>query len=279
MKKTLIAGLGLTAVFLAPAGTATAADIKLYTINCGEVGMLDLSVFARGGEFDGQQNEAADACFLIRHPKGDLLWDTGLPKAIAETEGGITNGAFKLVMPVTLEAQLTEIGVSAEDIEYVSVSHAHFDHTGNLNDYAGSTWIVHENEYTNMFNEQTRANPAATASYNKLDQSEKITFSGDHDVFGDGSVTILSLPGHTPGHTALLVNLEKAGPVLLSGDLYHLTRARELRTIPTFNTSPEDTLKSMDRFEKIARDTGARVVIQHEKSDVNKMPQIPAYLD
>lgn len=253
--------------------------IKLYTINCGEVTMNDLGLFARGGEFDGMTNQASDACFLIRHPKGDLLWDTGLPSAIAEQQNGLTNGRYVLKVPVTLSAQLEQIGVNANDIEFLSISHSHFDHTGNMNDYSGATWLVHENEYQVLFNEQTAANPQAMASYNKLAESETVKFTGDYDVFGDGSVTILDLPGHTPGHTALKIELKNAGTVMLSGDLYHLTESRELRTIPTFNTDVDQTLASMDRFEAIAKETGALVVIQHEMDDVNALPQIPAHLD
>lgn len=241
--------------------------------------MNDLSLFARGGEFDGKTNQAADACFLVRHPNGDLLWDTGLPSAIAEQKDGLTNGPYVLKVPVTLADQLQEIDVTAEDIDYLSISHSHFDHTGNMNDYAGATWLVHENEYNALFNEQTAANPQAMASYNKLADSEKVMFTEDHDVFGDGSVTILALPGHTPGHTALRVRLKNAGTVMLSGDLYHLTESRELRTIPTFNTDVDQTLASMDRFEAIAKQEKARVVIQHEMDDVSKMPALPGYLD
>jgi glyoxylase-like metal-dependent hydrolase (beta-lactamase superfamily II) len=259
--------------------SAHAADIKLYTIGCGEVDMLDLAIFARGGEFDGRQNKAADACFLIRHPKGDLLWDTGLPKSIAAQKDGVTNGPFALRIPVTLEEQLAQINVSASDIDYVSISHSHFDHAGNLNDYAAATWLVHENEYDAMFSDAARANPQLIAGYNKMEDAEKIIFQGDYDVFGDGSVMILAMPGHTPGHTVLHVNLENNGPVLLTGDLYHLTEARKLRTIPTFNSDVEQTLASMDRFETLAKEIGARVVIQHEKADIDAMPDLPKYLD
>ena len=98
--------------------------------------------------------------------------------------------------------------------------------------------------------------------------------SGDVDVFGDGSVTALHLPGHTPDHMALLVKLA-SGPVLLSGDTYHSREAREKRGVPPFNTSREQTLQSMDRFEKVAKDTGAKVVIQHEPRDIGLLPAFP----
>ena len=78
------------------------------------------------------------------------------------------------------------------------------------------------------------------------------------DIFGDGSVVALHLPGHTPDHLALLVKLA-SGPVLLSGDLYHSREAREKRGVPPFNTSRDQTLQSMDKFEKLAKDTGAKV--------------------
>lgn len=278
MRNALIASIGFaSALFLTPA--TSAADIKLYTFNCGEIDMNDLSLFARGGEFDGKTNKAGDACFLIRHPKGDLLWDTGLPKAIAEAEDGIVNGPYKLTLKTTLESQLTQIGVTAADIEYLSISHSHFDHTGNMNDYASATWLVHEDEYADMFSDEKRSNPQSMAAYNQLENSKTVKFSGDYDVFGDGTVKIMEMPGHTPGHTTLTVELENSGTVMLSGDLYHLTESRELRTVPTFNTDPEETLNSMDRFEAFAAENNARVVIQHEKADTRKLPKLPEYLD
>ena len=73
---------------------------------------------------------------------------------------------------------------------------------------------------------------------------------------------------------ALLVKLA-SGPVLLSGDLYHSTIAREKRAVPGFNTSREETLASMDKFEALARRLNARVVIQHEPNDIGKLPALP----
>jgi glyoxylase-like metal-dependent hydrolase (beta-lactamase superfamily II) len=97
---------------------------------------------------------------------------------------------------------------------------------------------------------------------------------GDVDVFGDGSVVAMNLPGHTPGHMALLVKLA-SGPVLLSGDLYHSDEARVKKGIPPFNTSRADTLASIDRFERVAKNLGAKVIIQHEPADIAKLPAFP----
>jgi len=101
-----------------------------------------------------------------------------------------------------------------------------------------------------------------------------IKANADVDIFGDGSVLTLHLPGHTPDHMALLVNL-RSGPVMLTGDLYHSTEAREKRGVPPFNSSREQTLASMDKFEAKAKETGAKVIIQHEPADISKLPAFP----
>ena len=98
-------------------------------------------------------------------------------------------------------------------------------------------------------------------------------------MFGDGSVVILEMPGHTPGHTALLVGLPESGPVLLSGDLYHRAESRELGRVPRFNSDEAQTRVSMAAFEQLAQELGARVIIQHETSDVATLPEPPGFLN
>jgi glyoxylase-like metal-dependent hydrolase (beta-lactamase superfamily II) len=262
------------------AGTTAAEDsVKLYTLDCGRIEMLDLDLFADNGVFKGRKNSAADACYLIRHPKGDLLWDTGLPEALHEQKDGLTNGPFHVSKPKTLKGQLAEIGVKPSDIDYVSVSHSHFDHAANLNDYAASTWIVHEKEYAHMFSDRARADAQSFAAYDKMENAEKVMFDAPHDVFGDGAVEIVPMPGHTPGHSVLKLELKNAGTILLTGDLYHLQESRDLKTVPRFNTNAADTRASFEAFEALAKATNARVVIQHVAADFDAMPQIPEYLD
>ena len=99
---------------------------------------------------------------------------------------------------------------------------------------------------------------------------------GDHDVFGDGRVVILELPGHTPGHGGLLVRLADFGPVLLSGDLYHFRREIGKRNVSRWNTSRADTLASIERFEAMVSKLQPTVVVQHEPADVKLLPLFPA---
>jgi glyoxylase-like metal-dependent hydrolase (beta-lactamase superfamily II) len=91
-------------------------------------------------------------------------------------------------------------------------------------------------------------------------------------------VRIIQSPGHTVGHTVLLVQLADAGPILLSGDLWHLAESRERRRVPPFNFDRTQTLASMDKVEALVAATGARVVIQHEAADIAALPRFPEYL-
>ena len=253
--------------------------MRLYAFDCGRIEMTDLSLFTQGSEYDGQTTYASVMCFFIRHPKGDLLWDAGIPASFHEAPEPVAIGPFTMDMPKTIEGQLAEIGLAVEDVDYFSPSHSHFDHIGDANRFAGATLIVDKDERAYMFRDEARADAENFALYSALEGAETMEFDGDHDVFGDGTVTILDMPGHTPGHKSLLVKLENSGPVLLSGDLYHLQRSREERLVPKFNTDVEATLASMDRFEEIAKDTGARVVIQHVMADYEALPRLPGYLD
>lgn len=253
--------------------------VKLYAFDCGRIDMLDLSLFAQDDVYDGRQNSAAIMCFLIRHPNGDLMWDAGLPDALNEQEGGVTNGPFHVAVPNTLASQLDAVGVSPAEIEFFSVSHSHFDHVGNAPMFAGSTFLVDKDERAYMFRDEARADAQSFAAVAPLETARTEEFDGDYDVFGDGSVMILAMPGHTPGHTTLKVELANTGTVLLSGDLYHLLESRERRTVPIFNTDVEATLASMDRFERVAADTDARVIIQHSMEHYEELPRAPEYLD
>lgn len=254
-------------------------NVKLYALECGRIDMLDLGIFASNKAFDGRTHKAVTSCYLIRHPKGDLLWDTGLPDSLNDTNGGITNGPFHISVPITLESQLAILGLKADDIEFLSLSHTHFDHAGNAGRYASANFVVHAAELDHMFSEKARAQTPIFASYSALENAQQTIFTGEHDVFGDGSVKIIEAQGHTPGHTILKLELKNSGTILLTGDLYHLNESRKLRTVPVFNTDEAETLRSMDKFEALAKETNARVIIQHSIQDFEELPKLPLYLD
>jgi glyoxylase-like metal-dependent hydrolase (beta-lactamase superfamily II) len=100
--------------------------------------------------------------------------------------------------------------------------------------------------------------------------------SGDRDVFGDGSVTMLAMPGHTKGETALLVKLPQSGPVLLSGDVVHFEEQIGNNGVPPFNIDRAESLASMERMNRIAKQLNAKLVVQHDADDIGKLPAFPA---
>lgn len=256
-----------------------APDIRLYTFDGGTVGVNRLELFAQDEAYQGQTATFADAFYVIRHPKGTLMWDAGLPEQLVALGEPFTDasGAFTVSRADSVATQLAQIGLTPADIDYLALSHTHFDHSGHAEAIAEATWLVQEAEYEWITSpEMQEQQPDMYNAVNDLKNIRKI--KGDYDVFGDGTVVIKAMPGHTPGHCALYLNLPEAGPMLLSGDLYHLSLSRAHKRVPLFNTDVKQTLESMDAFEAFAESTGARVYLQHSREDFEKMPKAPNYL-
>jgi len=251
-------------------------EIKLYALNCGEVKVSDFGVFSDTGDYDGMKADFSDTCFLIQHPKGTFMWDTGLPDALIK--GSITNGPFQLSKSVTIEEQLAKIKMKITDITYVSVSHTHFDHTGGLDNFSNSTWILNKMElHFAKTNPLGNADDLSTKKH--WSAVKKKIINTDYDVFNDGTVKIIKTPGHTPGHQSLVLQLPKSGTVILSGDVYHQRSSFEPLRIPVFNTNRADTIASSERIKGILKNTNGRLIIQHDATDYAGLPKFPLYLE
>ena len=269
--------LGLAAIglaFAAPvAGQPSEADIEMWRLDCGTLELSDSASFSDGHLYDGQPRTLTDSCYLIRNGDRYLLWDTGLPAALAN--GPVTSGVYTVSLGSSIAEQLAELDLAPADITFVGLSHYHFDHVGQAPVFAGSTLLINEREIAAVAEGANADATEALASW--LENRQRVTsFARDHDVFGDGSVTILATPGHTPGHSALLVRLPERGDFLLSGDLYHFREQIENRGVPQFNTDRADTLASMERFLQIDEALDAIIVIQHDPGDIERLPTFPA---
>jgi glyoxylase-like metal-dependent hydrolase (beta-lactamase superfamily II) len=250
-------------------------EIRLYALDCGRAKIKNMGFFSDTGEYDGKSGSIVAPCFLVRHPKGWLLWDTGLSE---KTASSMKEGGIEMSVPVTLAEQLKRLGLAPADVTYVAFSHMHFDHTSNANEFGASTWILNRAELTWALGTPTPFGVMPdTFSNHKTAKTQVI--DGDHDVFGDGRVRILKAPGHTPGHQVLRLRLKKAGVVILSGDLYHSRANRKFRRVPVFNYNRADTLASMDRIERIVSNTKARLIIQHDPADFRTLPKFPGYIN
>jgi N-acyl homoserine lactone hydrolase len=244
-------------------------SLRLYVLDCGRI------TVANGDSMGFKPGELATAnmvtpCFLITHPKGTMMWDTGeIPDgAFASGVAPQKQGAFTVDRP--LLPQLAAIGYTPADITYLALSHYHGDHVANANAFAGSTCIVQQGDRDAIFGPRPDTNQrlgavAAPAFFTELAKSKTILLKGeDHDVFGDGSVVIKFTPGHTPGHQSLFLKLAKTGPVLLSGDLYHYPEEITYKRIPSFDFDKDQTARSRAMIEDFVKKNHAQLWIQHD---------------
>jgi N-acyl homoserine lactone hydrolase len=250
---------------------ASKPDVKLYQLVGGSIFVKKLEVFSQDTTYTGQTKQFTNAYYVISHPKGNLMWDAGLPEELVLPEPyDEPSGVYAVKRPDSLIYQLKSIGFKIDDFKYFAMSHSHFDHTGHANYMKDATWIVQENEYNSVAGDSAKVKNPAIAALLKV---EKI--NGDHDVFGDGTVVIKYMPGHTIGHQVLYVEvagLEK--PVLLTGDLYHFEENRTHKEVPSFNYDVKQTLESMDTFEAFAKEKNAEVIIQHSPIAFEKLEKL-----
>jgi N-acyl homoserine lactone hydrolase len=255
-------------------------SVRLYIFDCGNL-KIDPTPYGFTKD-DLATTDMSVPCFLVAHPRGTLMWDTGvLPDSVlASASGGsVTQGRVTVTKP--LKAQLAEAGYTPADITYLALSHCHFDHTANSNDFAGATWLARQAERDAMFSQPTTyARCNNPENFNALRNSKTVILKDeDHDVFGDGTVILKSAPGHTPGHQVLFLKLRKTGPILLSGDLYHYPEERAQHHVPTTDFNREQTAATREAIEAFLKKSGAQLWIQHDSTANAKLKKAPAYYD
>ncbi|MBX7526104.1 N-acyl homoserine lactonase family protein [Qipengyuania vesicularis] len=272
-KKLILAALS-ACVFATPLSAQDAPDIELWRLDCGIIQLSDAAPFSDTHLWDGDERTLTDSCYLIRHGDQHMLWDTGLPSALKGTSA--TQWVFTLSVERTITEQLADLGLTPEDIDFVGISHYHNDHIGQASEFAHAKLLIGRGDAEAVASgamEETRAQLAPWLAEGA--EGEVTRIGMDHDVFQDGSVVIKGMPGHTPGHSTLLVRLPETGDVMLTGDLYHFEEQVENKGIPVFNTNRADTLASFHRFDQMAENLGATVIIQHDPRHIDRLPAFP----
>lgn len=277
LKHMLGLALGYMALAVTPTAAQTtpgAAGLEIWRLDCGEIQVTNLNVFSDAYLYEGQQKRLIASCYLIKHGDRYLLWDTGLSGAM---EGQTReDGPFRMSLRERIVPQLARLNVRPEQISFVGISHYHFDHTGQLADFPGATLLIGTPDWEVVRSGQ--GPEGLSAPFQRwIDGGGTVTpVGGDRDVFGDGSVVMLNLPGHTPGHHGLLVRLAGGRNFLLSGDQFHFNEQIANAGVPSFNVNRADTLASSARMLAIADNLDAELVIQHEPADIAKLPAVPA---
>jgi glyoxylase-like metal-dependent hydrolase (beta-lactamase superfamily II) len=255
----------------ASASAQNAPEVTLTRFDCGKTTTLtDVSRFSDVSAFKGLNIQLTFSCYLVKHGNDYLVWDTGNPAA--------TGGTPAPTAPQSsLVEQLAQLHLNPSQITFVGISHYHGDHVGQVASFPQATLLIGKGDWDAL--NETKPNPGV----NPANFAHWITgggkvepLPGDKDVFGDGSVIMLNMPGHTPGHHSLLVKLKDKGNVLITGDLAHFRENYDSNGVPTFNTSRAETLASLDRFKQLAKNLNATVIIQHDARDIEKLPVFPA---
>jgi N-acyl homoserine lactone hydrolase len=258
-------------VAFAPAALAQNQGVeRLYIFECGQGHTGDMSRWTPGQNVNVPK-DIVDNCYLIKHAQGYFLWDTGVVDTTpTDTPPSADPTALVWRRPKTLAAQLAEVGVKPDDIKYVAVSHTHPDHIGNVELFPKAMLLVQKAEYEWP---DAKGGP-------RFSPAHPVTrLEGDHDVFGDGSVMLISTPGHTPGHQSLLVKLPKSGARLLSGDAVHFQSNWDGRIVPGFNFDKAKTAASMAHMADIMAKEHAVLWINHDKPQRETLKLAPAFYD
>jgi glyoxylase-like metal-dependent hydrolase (beta-lactamase superfamily II) len=244
---------------------AQAPEVTLTRLDCGS-GVNDPRRFSDTFQYTETTKPFTFSCYVIRHGNNVMVWDTGyLP-------GSVPNATNKPIVDL-----LKQINVSPEQVSFVGISHFHADHTGQLAPFKNATLLIGKGDWDGVTATPPLGGANVKGFVEWIAEKRKVEpQSGDKDVFGDGSVIVLRMPGHTPGHSCLLVRLKDMGPVLLTGDLVHFRENYESGGVPSFNVDRAATVASIERMKQIVANLKATVVIQHDMRDIGKLPAFPA---
>jgi N-acyl homoserine lactone hydrolase len=259
-------------------GAQPPKSLRLYVFDCATLDIPDTSPYGFKKEELASPKMSAP-CFLVAHPKGTLMWDSG-PVPDSNFKPGAATATMRYAIATKpLTARLAEIGYAPSDITYLALSHFHWDHVGDANLFAGATWLTPKAERDIMFSDppSPRTEPA---NFSALKNSKTIFITtDDYDVFGDKTVIIKAAPGHSPGHQVLFLQLKKTGPVVISGDLYHYPEERKFHKIPTTEFNGDQTVASRATIEAFLKQTHAQLWIQHDAIGNAKLKKSPAFYE
>jgi glyoxylase-like metal-dependent hydrolase (beta-lactamase superfamily II) len=221
-------------------------------------------------------------CFLVEHPRGRLLFDTGLHcdtltkmrerygKERARRFGARSQPGDDIV------SQLARVGVPPGAVPFVANSHWHFDHCGGNEFFPQATILVQKREMDAARSAEVLAQGRYRPS--PVDYEHPLRYhavDGEHDVFGDGRVLLIPTYGHTPGHQSLLVDLPQTGPVLLTGDACYWMEHAEKERVPGVVWNPTLALHALKKIKTVARLVGARLFPGHDPEFWKTVIQAP----
>lgn len=288
MRRSTMIGVSLAlllALTAMPAAAAGPAGMKLYVFTSGSLGGFPKAALQIGGQ--GNIDWAPVSFYVIRHPRGTVIFDTGNnDKTIANPEGwwGPLAKGFGLKMTPNdaMDVQLGKIGLKLSDVKYVVLGHMHLDHGGNMSKFPNATFVIQNDELKAAW----WPDPGYSIYYipGDFEDSKKyniIRLNGDLDLFGDKSVEIIRAPGHTPGSQFAVVRLPKTGSVILTSDVVYLKESLDKNLIPPIpgTWSPMGMYEGYQRIRQVRDGEGASIFYGHDPEVFKATKKAPDFYE
>ncbi len=239
--------------------------MKLYLFQCGTI-ITKKHLLVEGPE-SNEPFEVPVPFFLIEHPDGNVLFDTGQP--MSSVNATVTGNYIPAMAEDDhVSRQLEKVGLKTTDISHIVLSHLHSDHAGGLEAFKDAICYIQEKEIQHG-NNQILAD---------RDPLQCRFINGDQDIFGDGKLQIIFTPGHTPGHQSLLLNLEKWGKTLLTGDAVYTEEILDHNLMPGVFHNRKASIETIEKIQKM-RTEGVRIITGHDPQSWAKFKLAPAHYE
>ena len=246
---------------------------SLYVLYCGSIFSDKGSVLTYRVDI-GKQVEISISVYLIRTEEGNLLFDAGIDHDDIPYMMSIGK-EFKVNKDDFLLTRLQEVGVAAEDINFVFQSHLHWDHSGLLRYFPNAKIIVQRQEYSYAINPPPFAEAFYRCHYYNSPVLKWQLIDGDESLMP--GITAISTPGHTPGHQSLMVDLPESGTLILSGDCAYISENLDSEIIPGILVDPFQALHSLKKLKNLARITNGQIIFNHSLAQLETLRKSPEF--
>ena len=253
-------------------------SVRLYAMTCGWITMpMPMLMCGTEGKL-----KIPVPVYFIRHPKGTVLFDSGLSMAV-QTDGAKALGPMEPFFDIHFEAneevsaRLAAVDMDPGKVDYLVSSHLHFDHCGGNALIPNARWIIQKHEWeAGTIPESIEANHYQSEDFDL--GHDRIEANGEHDVFGDGTVRCIPTHGHTPGHQSMVIETE-TGPVVLCGDACYLRQTIEEMRLPARGgIHDEQAMRASLEKLRALQKAGAKLMYGHDPDFWADIPQAPIAL-
>ena len=287
-----IAAISITTYFSVAQAQPQAQDIKLYAFSSGAL------TIGKGALVNNAPNDppikVPVGFYVIKHPKGNVLFDTGNNDKII-TDPSYWGASFDALKPVNtpdvaIDLQLQKIGLKPDDIKYVVPSHLHLDHGGNVGKFPNSTVVVQRDEILNAFWPKAGTGgpymigdvlPLRAANADYPNAHKMLQLEGDLDLFGDGTMVIRRWVAHTPGSQMMTVRLKNSGLLILTGDNVYMRENVEKSVPPNvvLAYNPQGYLTAFEWIRLMMANEKADFFTAHDPDAFKAMKKAPEFYD